>query len=490
MAGEELIGLRDLLPSDIQLQKLARSPLMLSVMSLAYRGISTTELIRLSLEGNHVEHLFSTYVERMLARRQSKRYHSEEVKHFLGYLAQQMERESQTVFLIESIQTEWLKTAWLKRVYALILGLLIGLPIATIFNEFITPVFSGILRYLNSSLPAELLPICIIFVFIVSIIFFFDKQIKTSNEFSFSWKASLKGMIQALILIVGVVTIFDLIHWIFTDFSWSYNFYYYYRIHGKLPDEPWWSYFLFRWSSIFSMSKVYNGYEQGSYLVSRLSVLGVIVAGFSNGLKMAKVKLEKAALAPNHGIWNSGTNYLYTFYFVVTLYLFVFADRLYNSVRENLSLYIFEIAILLMGVISIICAKRVYSLKFKSKFHLLSWISLICFLVVHLLNHFFTFPNGFRIDLVRFGLQILVFLGIPAFVLVIEGGNWFKHLILRTMLFGANQIPWNYARFLDYATNLAFLQKVGGGYVFIHRTLLEHFARNFNSQVNIRKLRN
>jgi len=51
-----------------------------------------------------------------------------------------------------------------------------------------------------------------------------------------------------------------------------------------------------------------------------------------------------------------------------------------------------------------------------------------------------------------------------------------------------NQIPFKYVlrdvwysaadnRFLDYAAEeLNFLQKVGGGYVFIHRYLLEHFA--------------
>ena len=29
---------------------------------------------------------------------------------------------------------------------------------------------------------------------------------------------------------------------------------------------------------------------------------------------------------------------------------------------------------------------------------------------------------------------------------------------------------------LDYAADRIFLQKVGGGYIFIHRLLLEHFA--------------
>ncbi len=37
-------------------------------------------------------------------------------------------------------------------------------------------------------------------------------------------------------------------------------------------------------------------------------------------------------------------------------------------------------------------------------------------------------------------------------------------------------IPKNYAQFLDYATERIFLYKVGRGYIFIHRLLLDYFA--------------
>jgi hypothetical protein len=56
-------------------------------------------------------------------------------------------------------------------------------------------------------------------------------------------------------------------------------------------------------------------------------------------------------------------------------------------------------------------------------------------------------------------------------------GACVKHLTLRLMLHQKNFIPWDYARFLDYASDRLFLQKVGGGYIFIHRILLEHFAQ-------------
>ncbi|MEN8443649.1 MAG: NACHT domain-containing protein, partial [Cyanobacteria bacterium J06555_13] len=52
-----------------------------------------------------------------------------------------------------------------------------------------------------------------------------------------------------------------------------------------------------------------------------------------------------------------------------------------------------------------------------------------------------------------------------------------RHFSLRFMLYCMGHAPWNYARFLDYATERLFLQKVGGGYIFIHRMLLEHFAQ-------------
>ncbi len=44
------------------------------------------------------------------------------------------------------------------------------------------------------------------------------------------------------------------------------------------------------------------------------------------------------------------------------------------------------------------------------------------------------------------------------------------------MLWYKGYIPWNYSRFLDSASDRVFLRKVGGGYIFVHRMLLEYFA--------------
>ena len=51
-----------------------------------------------------------------------------------------------------------------------------------------------------------------------------------------------------------------------------------------------------------------------------------------------------------------------------------------------------------------------------------------------------------------------------------------QHLTLRYLLYQKRRIPWNYARFLDFASDRLLMKKIGGGYVFFHRMLLEHFA--------------
>ena len=60
-----------------------------------------------------------------------------------------------------------------------------------------------------------------------------------------------------------------------------------------------------------------------------------------------------------------------------------------------------------------------------------------------------------------------------------EGGGraCIQHFVLRLILFLSHAIPWNYARFLNYATERMFLQRIGGRYRFIHKLLQEHFAK-------------
>ena len=59
-----------------------------------------------------------------------------------------------------------------------------------------------------------------------------------------------------------------------------------------------------------------------------------------------------------------------------------------------------------------------------------------------------------------------------------------KHALLRWSLWRAGVIPWHYSRFLDYGVERIFLYKVGGGYLFVHRLLLEYFATLYSSSLS------
>jgi len=81
------------------------------------------------------------------------------------------------------------------------------------------------------------------------------------------------------------------------------------------------------------------------------------------------------------------------------------------------------------------------------------------------------FPRQQLLTGVIVGISIGLFFGL------LNGGiACIKHVLLRFFLWRAGVLPWNYVRFLDYAAERILLRKVGGGYIFVHRLLLEYFA--------------
>lgn len=70
-------------------------------------------------------------------------------------------------------------------------------------------------------------------------------------------------------------------------------------------------------------------------------------------------------------------------------------------------------------------------------------------------------------------------------IVATQPGQWIKRLsfrdrgvysALRFALWLMGSVPRNYARFLDFAASRILLRKAGGGYIFIHRMLLDYFA--------------
>jgi hypothetical protein len=67
---------------------------------------------------------------------------------------------------------------------------------------------------------------------------------------------------------------------------------------------------------------------------------------------------------------------------------------------------------------------------------------------------------------------------LPFWAVFLVGGGLacIQHFALRVVLHRANRNPWNFVTFFQQAEDRLFIQRTGGSYIFIHRSLQDHFA--------------
>jgi hypothetical protein len=94
----------------------------------------------------------------------------------------------------------------------------------------------------------------------------------------------------------------------------------------------------------------------------------------------------------------------------------------------------------------------------------------------HLLGFSPTTPQEFWLLHALFWGMVNAAIPVLAVGLSCGGAAYVQHFVLRFLLLCARLVPFNYPRFLDYAAERILLRKVGGGYIFVHRLLLEYFA--------------
>jgi hypothetical protein len=132
-AGPAFSGVRLALDQQPALRELATTPLMLSVLLLAYRGAA---LKAIAQPGTDLEQrVWTDYIARMIERKGNKaRYSLERTRSWLTWLAYQMRVHQQTIFYAEYLHADWLAgnqqrmVTWLTiRVPALVLGVLASL---------------------------------------------------------------------------------------------------------------------------------------------------------------------------------------------------------------------------------------------------------------------------------------------------------------------------------------------------------------------------
>ena len=361
--ASELTGLKAALQQDNSLQELAHSPLMLSIMTLAYRGMPAQDLLSVGGIEERRQHLFNAYIERMLNHRsRNVKYSKKQTIYWLSWLAQSLSKQSQTVFFIEKMQPILLTKKRQKLTYVLSLLLV-----------FFT--VGGAVGYVL--LPKTQLPLALMFGAGVFWLIFGVDKIEPVETLQWSWKKAGWHLVLGVLLGGLLLFPFKIVYESFLALL-SHK-----MITVVIPDTP----------------------SLGRGIIFGMS-LG-LVYGLIQGFKGAAIQRKTF---PNQGIIQSGQN----------------------------SLFFATIGFCLLGLPA----------------KLLEWDSLV-WQVIGLL---FGFAAG--------GEEACI-----------------KHFILRIILCASGVMPWNYSRFLDYAVRKIFLQKVGGGYIFVHRLLLEHFAAiNFDQK--------
>ena len=149
-----------------------------------------------------------------------------------------------------------------------------------------------------------------------------------------------------------------------------------------------------------------------------------------------------------------------TFFGVVTL----IARLLSNSLMEK------ELVKTLKPNQGILDSRKKAYLMAKITVVILAIVNTLIILIVH-----YRYLNKLPVTLI-IGLCVAVVTGGVAAFIHHSGRSCQQHLALRIVLWITGCIPWNYADFLDYASELTFLNKIGGGYQFFHGMFKEYLA--------------
>ena len=419
--GGSLAGLKTLLLRDAELEQFAQTPLILNFMSVAYQGWSVEELTpQLRSTRDRDKNLFNDYIDRRLERGSASEYSKDKVLCWLRWLASWMVQEKQTIFLIEKMQPTWLTHRSERCIYRIIIltvtGAIAGL--AMIFGSVgLGWLIFGTLGFVGLGwlMGWITVPTGLIFGAIVGLISGLSKEILPLEKISWSWQRAKSRFVRDFFLGLISVLIFVAIGG-FTGICL--------RMVSEATFDMYGSGRGPRFSPngdraiLINLSKYFN-----------IGLMTTLIAGLIVGLRggLSSYEIELRTL-PNQGIRSSLCN-CFIIGLTVGLIAGLTAGLPYDGLRlDDIGMSSTDITELarFTGLIA----------------------GLIAGLIVGLIN----------------GLKY-------------GGGAVIQHFALRLVLYKKGHIPWNYAKFLNFASDRLLMKKVGGGYVFFHRMLLGHFAR-------------
>jgi len=445
--GQQLMGLQQVLAGDPVLQDLAQTPLMLSIMSMACEGADGGALASIKNDSPKArrEQIFQLYVERMFQRRRTitSPFSQEQIMGRLSWLARKMAEESQSVFIVESLQPHWLSSTGQRLTYyavtvfsiALVVGLVEGLS-RGLFAGLASGFFVGsfILGLSNVSI-SNVLPIPSVkrfagddwvpnFGMMLAFLWIGLFLVKSIMEEIDVLHFGLIGTLGGLIGFLGATSPRE-IHPIET-MRWQWKEFW------KSAVPLWIGMVLF--TMVLALTHEFLEPNRGllGVVANGLTAWGVLgaflglVAGMNRGL-VDTVQVEKTS--PNQGIM--------------------------LSMKNGLAAYV-------------LCL-------------------LVSRLVIELANIQSSGLLNLQTHRPSFDLSLWLLLGLP--VGLNRGGSAVvKHYALRLVLWQTGVTPFRFTPYLDHCAKLILLKKVGGGYMFIHRTLLEYFAALSTQDNTVKKV--
>jgi hypothetical protein len=386
--GDVLRVVRERLDADPELMEILNSPLMLSVVTIAFpNGISSFQAT-----GTFQERriwLWEKYIERMFVRkRNNPKYDRDSTMIWLSRLAWQMVQCNLTVYFIERMQQDWLPEQQ-HRVYkvsSVLVGIVAGVLSFGLVFGLSGLLIGGVVGILLGGMRDGV---------IYGMIF--------------------GGLVGVLGVLVGggigvqggaLLTLSDTIE-IVEKYRWSWS-------EAKSG--------LRRWSKASSeLNPVLRGFVGGGGEYK----LGALMAGLSSEEMPTKV-------IPNQGILFSLRNAL--------------------LVGKNLGF-----VSLVIGLIGTLTPSLIVLLLFRP-------------------SNPWTYGFSHLLISTAVGISVGLIGGLIG-VLYFGGNTVLKHYILRWFLYRNNLIPFrDLIPWLDYCVDRLFLRRVGGGYIFIHRLLMGHFA--------------
>jgi DNA polymerase III delta prime subunit len=419
------------LQGDASLSQLARTPLMLNIMMTASQDVSDADWRRLGNVEAHRRRLFDLYLKNVFRRRRPSASEAEETTaRVLPWLARHLSEQGQTMFLMEGLGPEWLKPGPQRSIAFLSIRLLPLLLLAFFVYLFYLAGGEGPLG-LRMALA---LGAC---AFLTSLI-----SARLNNPLTLLLNTALTSFACGLLLetewpkailagfvlgIPGGAIAIALQTPRMTDrlrWSWGRTLS---LVLGAILVEGSVSaivYFSFGIEPFFTFTSMLL------LALPPVALGGMLIFGWRPSMQVAKT------VVPNQGFWQS----------------------LRNAV--GISLFLLLILLPLSLPIAWSMAPNGTKLSWELLPYLQSAIPFV-FAAVGLM----TLPLG----------------------LWVGGAACLQQLIIRFILSSTKQLPWNLIQTLDQATDRIILQRVGGGYIFQHRLLQEHFASPTFKQIHPEK---